>query len=304
MSLALALLIDAIIGEPKAIWHRVPHPIVLMGRIISFLDRRLNQAGNRRSKGALAVSVLVVGSAILGIGIARLPVAGFWLEILIAAILIAQRSLVEHVSAVTTGLEKGLESGREAVSHIVGRDPASLDEAGVCRGAIESCAENFSDAVVAPAFWFAIAGLPGILVYKIVNTADSMIGHRTERHGEFGWAAARLDDLLNLVPARLTGLLICLVARSYSAFQIMLRDARQHNSPNAGWPEAALAAALGVAIAGPRTYKGITTESPFMNAEGRKDANAADVTAAIGIVWRAWGWIFAGAVVYAVWRLI
>ncbi len=304
MSLALALLIDAVFGEPKILWHRVPHPIVLMGRCISTLDARLNQGSNRHTKGVFATALLVLGGLALGLGIARIPIAGFWLEILIAGILIAQRSLVEHVQAVVTGLEKGLDSGREAVSHIVGRDPASLDEAGVCRGAIESCAENFSDAVVAPAFWFAVAGLPGILVYKLINTADSMIGHRTERHEAFGWAAARLDDLLNLVPARLTGLLICLVARSLNAFQVMLRDARQHNSPNAGWPEAALAAALGVAIAGPRTYKGVTTESPYMNAEGRREANIADITASIEIIWKAWGWIFAAAIVYAVWEFI
>ncbi len=303
MNLALALLIDAIVGEPKAVWTRVPHPVVIMGRCISALDAWLNRGSNRRLKGLVATAMLVVGGLLLGIAIARIPVVGLALEVIITAILIAQRSLVGHLQAVVTGLDRGLEPGREAVSHIVGRDPETLDEAGVCRAAIESCAENFSDGVVAPALWFAVAGLPGILVYKVVNTADSMIGHRTERHEEFGWAAARLDDLLNLVPARATGALFCLVAGSMQAFRVMLRDAGQHNSPNAGWPEAALAAALGVAIAGPRTYGGVTTESPYMNAEGRRGATAGDISAAIGLIWKAWGWIVAVAIVVAVLEL-
>jgi adenosylcobinamide-phosphate synthase len=303
MSLAIALIIDAILGEPKAVWHRVAHPVVVMGWCISALDRWLNQGDNRRAAGVSALVILVAGGLLIALAIARLPVVGPALEIILAAILIAQRSLVDHLRAVADGLDRGLEQGREAVSHIVGRDPETLDEAGVCRAAIESCAENFSDGVVAPAFWFAIAGLPGILVYKLVNTADSMIGHRTSRHQEFGWAAARLDDLLNLVPARLSGALICLVAGSTKAFRVMLRDAGQHNSPNAGWPEAALAAALGVAIAGPRTYGGVTTESPYMNAEGRRDATGQDIRAAVGVIWQAWGWIVAVAIVLAVLEL-
>ena len=155
-------------------------------------------------------------------------------------------------------------------------------------------------AVVAPVFWFAIAGLPGIVVYKIVNTADSMIGHKTEQYREFGWAAARLDDLLNLIPARLCGALICLTAKSKDAFTVMLRDAGQHRSPNAGWPEAALAAALGIAIAGPRIYDGVETTDPFMNAQGRREATANDIEAAIGLIWRAWGWLVVIAVLLTV----
>ena len=303
MSLVLALILDALMGEPRALWARVPHPVVLMGRYITWLETILNQGSGKRLKGMFLLVILVGMGLLIGLTIQSLGRVGFVLEIVIAGILIAQRSLVEHIQAVVSGLNSGLEAGRSAVSRIVGRDSETLDEAGVARAAIESCAENFSDAVAAPVFWFAVAGLPGIIVYKFVNTADSMIGHRTERHGEIGWASARFDDLLNLIPARLCGLLICLVAQSLRAVRVMLRDAGLHNSPNAGWPEAALAAALGVAIAGPRVYDGKSVDSPYMNAEGRKDATAEDVQASIGVIWKAWGWLVAIAIVLAVLEL-
>jgi adenosylcobinamide-phosphate synthase len=185
---------------------------------------------------------------------------------------------------------------------IVGRDPEALDEAGVARAAIESSAENFSDGVVAPAFWFAVAGLPGIALYKALNTADSMIGHRSERYRAFGWAAARLDDLANLVPARLSGLLIALASgrRAAGALRVMWRDGRLHRSPNAGWPEAATAAALGLALSGPRSYGGRAGEEPWVHAEGRAEARPEDIEAAVALVWRAWGLLLALALAAAV----
>ena len=239
-----ALLLDAALGEPRWLWDRWPHPAVLMGRAVGALDATLNRGRGRRAKGVAAVLILCVGAGALGRAIAAIPDFGV-LETIAAAILLAQRSLAQHVRAVADALRLSLPEGRRMVARIVGRDTASLDAAGVARAAIESAAENLSDGVVAPAFWFLIAGLPGLAVYKVVNTADSMIGHRTPRHEAFGWAAARLDDLLNLVPARLTAGLIAL---GHGVWRVgpVLRDARLHRSPNAGWPEAAMALVLDV----------------------------------------------------------
>jgi adenosylcobinamide-phosphate synthase len=233
--------------------------------------------------------------------------SGFWLEKLlrqtqgshfaaiaglglIASVFIAQQSLYWHVARVRAAFaSEGLAGAREAVAMIVGRDPESLDDSGVARAAIESCAENFSDGVVAPVFWLALLGLPGLFAYKAINTADSMIGHRTPRHRDFGWAAARLDDLLNLVPARLAGVLVALVApvaggSMIAAVKIMWRDARKHRSPNAGWPESAMAGALGVALAGPRRYGETVVDDLFLNAEGRANAAPDDIGRALKIL--------------------
>jgi adenosylcobinamide-phosphate synthase len=223
--------------------------------------------------------------------IAALP-GGPVLEVIGAAILLAQKSLVEHVRAVAIGLRTSLDEGRRAVSMIVGRDTAALDEAAIARAAVESAAENLSDGVVAPAFWFLIGGLPGIIFYKIINTADSMIGHRTERHGEFGWAAARLDDVLNWVPARLTALLIAVVSLDASALRTAATDGPRHRSVNAGWPEAAMARVLGLALSGPRSYGGEMTTDPVLNPEGRRAATAGDIEAATRMLWRVWGGVF------------
>ncbi len=220
-------------------------------------------------------------------------------EVLGAAVLLAQRSLADHVGAVAGALRVSLAEGRGAVARIVGRDPETLDQAGVARAAIESAAENFSDGVVAPVFWFLVGGLPGIAVYKAVNTADSMIGHSSERYREFGWAAARLDDVLNWIPARLAGGLICLVGGGRAAMRVMLRDAGLHKSPSAGWPEAATAASLEIALAGPRIYGGEVTDDPYLNAEGRREAGPADIEAAVRLIWRAWGGVLAVAVLAA-----
>lgn len=286
ITLAAAMILDAVLGEPKWLWSRLPHPAVLMGRLIAAADARLNGGENRRQKGVFLVAALVLGAGLLGWLIACLPFGWLW-QILIAAILLAQKSLVDHVRAVADGLRISLEEGRRAVSMIVGRDVRALDEAGVARGAIESAAENLSDGVIAPAFWFLVAGLPGILIYKVINTADSMIGHRTPRHEEFGWAAARFDDLINLIPARLTALLIAL-SHGWLDPRPILRDAPLHRSPNAGWPEAAMAVVLNVAISGPRSYDGQMRDFPMVWAEGRRDLGPVDIDRAATALWRAW----------------
>ncbi|GMG84242.1 adenosylcobinamide-phosphate synthase CbiB [Paralimibaculum aggregatum] len=288
--LALALLLDAALGEPAWLWRRLPHPVVLLGRLLSRLEAALNRGPARRAKGVAALALLLAAAGLPAWGLAALPAPlGPALEVLGAAILIAQRSLVEHVAAVAGGLARGLDEGRRAVSMIVGRDPEALDRPGVARAAIESAAENFSDGVAAPVFWFAVAGLPGIALYKAVNTADSMIGHRTSRHEAFGWAAARLDDLANLVPARLSGLLLALVSgRPGAALACIRAEAHRHRSPNAGWPEAAMAAGLGVALSGPRAYQGRMSDEPWVNAGGLRDPGPAEIRAACRLLWRAW----------------
>ncbi len=289
MTLALAMLLDAVLGEPRWLWDRWPHPAVLMGRVIGACDRHLNKGAARRLKGALVVAGLVAVAGTLGLVVAALPGVGPVAEVLIAAILLAQRSLVDHVRAVADGLRYGAGEGRRAVARIVGRDTAAMQAPEVARAAIESAAENLSDGVVAPAFWFLLLGLPGLLVYKLVNTADSMIGHRTPRHESFGWAAARLDDLLNWVPARLTAALIALTYLAPEAWRAALQDGPKHRSPNAGWPEAAMAVVLDVALSGPRSYHGERRDFPFVHPEGRRDPGPAEIEAACGALWRVWG---------------
>ena len=199
------MLLDAVFGEPRMLWDRLPHPAVLMGRLVAFLDRTFNTGQDRKSKGVLALSVLCFTAAVIG---SLLSQFGWVIETIVAAILLAQKSLIDHVKAVATGLRKSIEEGRNAVSMIVSRDTKDMNEAQVARSAIESAAENFSDGVIAPAFWFLVGGLPAMLVYKFVNTADSMIGYKTDQYLEFGWASARFDDFLNWIPARLSMLLI------------------------------------------------------------------------------------------------
>ena len=306
--LAAALLIDRTIGEPAWLWRRIPHPVVGIGWCISKLDAALNDPGlpfgprRRRGVGALFLLVLggVVGAKLISAAAAALPY-GSVLEALGVAVLLAHKSLVDHVREVQTQIRSaGLEGGRRAVSMIVGRDASVLDQAAVARAAIESAAENFADGVVAPAFWYAVLGLPGLLVYKIANTADSMIGHRSERYLAFGWAAARLDDLLNLVPARLTALLIAGAAvvarvRAGHAVRAAFRDARLHRSPNAGWPEAAAAGALGLALGGPRRYGELLVDGAWLNPGGRRDATAEDIAEAIRLIDVAWALLVVAA---------
>ena len=280
------MLLDALLGEPKWLWSRLPHPAVLMGRLIGWADARFNKGSQRRARGVALLAGLVALGWALGAALAALP--GAVAEVLALAMLLAQRSLAEHVGAVADGLRLSVGEGRRAVARIVSRDTAAMGESEVARAALESAAENLSDGVIAPAFWFAVAGLPGLLLYKITNTADSMIGHRTPRHEEFGWAAARFDDLLNLIPARLTALLIWATAPRRKALPAIMAEAPRHRSPNAGWPEAAMAQVLGIALSGPRTYDGQRRDYPFVNADGRRMIGPADIDNACAVLWRSW----------------
>lgn len=320
--LALALAAEALAGYPDALYRALGHPVTWIGRLIAALDRGLNRggAGRRRAMGVLALAVLLgtVGAAALALTAAASlagPHAGLVLLALLCASLPAQRSLHDHVAAVARALrDEGLAGGRRAVSMIVGRDPETLDEAAICRAAIESLAENFSDGIVAPAFWIGVGGLPGGALYKAVNTADSMIGHRTPRHADFGWASARLDDLVNLPASRLSAGLIVAAAGLHGlrgrsgpgaeppsarrALAAVRRDARRHRSPNAGWPEAAMAGALGLALAGPRVYGGTIVEDAWMG-DGRAASGPADIERALALYRTAcgllWGLALAAA---------
>lgn len=294
--LAAGLALDAWLGDMPLIFRRVPHPVVLAGRAIAFFDRRLNREirseAARRIRGIVTVVALVGFAAALGLAIQTLchgSFAGAIVEILLIAVLVAQRSLYQHVAEVALALDRGgVAAGREAVRHIVGRDPKSLDAYGIARAAIESLAENFGDAVVAPVFWYLLLGLPGLFAYKMANTLDSMIGHRTPHYRSFGWAAARFDDLANLVPARISGLLITAAAlfaekcRPDRALAVMLRDARKHRSPNAGWPEGAMAGALGLALAGPRRYPEGVVADPWVG-EGTARVATSDIARALSL---------------------
>ncbi|KAF0675515.1 adenosylcobinamide-phosphate synthase CbiB [Profundibacterium mesophilum] len=287
-----ALLLDALLGEPRWLWSRLPHPAVLMGRAIDLADRRFNRGGMRRAKGALLLALGAAGALAAGRVIGAL---GWPAEMIVAAILLAQRSLADHVGAVASALSRGLPEGRRAVSMIVGRETSTLNEAGVSRAAIESGAENLADGVIAPALWFALGGLPGMLLYKLVNTADSMIGHLTPRHARFGWAAARLDDVMNWPAARLTALLIAVSHGRPGLWPAIRREAPRHRSPNAGWPEAAMAHVLDVALSGPRTYGGELRDEPFVHPSGRRDPGRGEITRSVAALWRSWA-LFALAV--------
>jgi adenosylcobinamide-phosphate synthase len=297
-----ALLIEASVGYPDRLTRQVGHPVMWMGALIDVLDARLNRetwtARSRRAAGGLALLMLMVAVAIPAVALERglrmLPFGGIAVA-LAASTLIAQRSLYDHVAGVADALDRdGLAAGRAAVAHIVGRDPDSLDAAGVARAAIESLAESFSDGVVAPSLWLIVGGLAGGAAYKAINTADSMIGHRTVRHHAFGWWAARLDDLVNLPASRLAALLIIAAVAvtprlsTRAAWAAVRRDAARHRSPNAGYPEAAVAGALGLKLAGPRFYGGVRVADAPMGA-GRCAATAADIRAALALYRRADG---------------
>jgi adenosylcobinamide-phosphate synthase len=292
--LVAGLLIDALFGDMPLIFRHIDHPVVVAGRAIAFFDRKLNRENrsetSRRDRGIVTVILLVATAAAAGLAVERAcrgHLLGAVFEALLIAVLVAQRSLYEHVAAVAKALDAGgLAAGRAAVRHIVGRDPMSLDGHGVARAAIESLAENFSDAVVAPVFWYLLLGLPGLFAYKMANTLDSMIGHRTPHYRSFGWAAARLDDVLNLLPAPISGLLLAagavLADRCHPdrALVIMIRDGRKHHSPNAGWPESAMAGALGLALAGPRRYPEGLVDDPWLG-DGSARAATSDIVRAL-----------------------
>ena len=296
----LSLVLESQLGYPDRLYRLVGHPVSWIGRLISFLDKSLNRPASsdraRRFWGVVALLLIVGLPALIALGLQWVLIqslAGFAILVILASSLPAQLSLATHVKAVADAMDQdGIAAAREAVSQIVGRDPQNLDEAAICRAAIESLAENFSDGVVAPTFWMAVAGLPGGVAYKAANTADSMIGHRTPRHEAFGWAAARFDDLINLPASRLTALLIIVAAAflpgadAKAAWRAVWRDARKHRSPNAGWPEAAMAGALGISLAGPRSYGGVMGDFAYMG-DGRRDVTTQDIRRALTLFWAA-----------------
>ena len=287
--LLAALAIDWLVGEPDILWRRVPHPVVLFGRAISFMDKRLNRrrgvtGKSRQTRGILAIVILVVLAAMVGWG---LSFGGPVVACIILAVLLAARSLDEHIRAVATAMGEGIGAARTAVGMIVGRETKSMKKGDIARAAIETGAENLSDGVIAPALWFLVGGLPGLLAYKMVNTADSMIGYRNAKYRTFGCGAARIDDAMNLIPARLTALLICgaatLNGRGSSALGAMMRDGRHHASPNAGWPEAAMAGAIDVWLAGPRRYGNRIRQARRFN-EGGSEADSGAIRGSLRVL--------------------
>ena len=301
--LALALGIDAVLGEPPWLWRYLPHPVVLFGKAISAMTSWGNRRGVkgqwRRYRGIIGMVFLIVFAAMVGhailIGTGALNpmtngMASLVVETVLVAILLAGRSLDDHVRRVAKALAASdRDQARFHVSMIVGRNPETLDEPAMARAAIETTAENLSDGVIAPAFFYLVFGLPGILVYKMINTADSMIGYKSKHYYAFGTGAARIDDLANIIPARITGILIAMASprRFMPALIAMISDAPKHRSPNAGWPEAAMAAVLGLSLAGPRLYGQRMSRDPEMNPQGRRDATADDILAGLLVMWRA-----------------
>lgn len=293
--LVMALVLEAYVGDMRFVFSRIRHPVVVIGGLVGALDRKLNREKrsqmDRAVRGLIMVVIVIVLCGAVGWAIAWLSLNhtfGWFLETVLLVTLVAQRGLYDSVRAVAVAMHgSGLESGREAVSHIVGRDPRQLDEHGVARAAIESLAENFSDAVVAPVFWYVLFGFPGLLVYKAVNTMDSMVGHRNETYRAFGMAAARMDDILNLIPARLSGLFLVLAAafvpkaNPARALKVMMLDASKHRSPNAGWPEGAMAGAFNLSLAGPRRYSHGVVDDPWINRNGRARAGVEDIRRAL-----------------------
>lgn len=294
-----AIALDMVIGEPSFLWSRLPHPVVLFGKAISALEAKGNQRRYRGRQrrlfglGAIIIWICLASfiGALLSSGLSYLPVIlHFVIETIIVAILLAGRSLYDHIKAVMMPLEQGdLPSARWAVGMIVGRDTTSLNKDEIARAAIETGAENLSDGVIAPALWYLIGGLPLLLAYKMINTADSMVGYKSSRYYAFGWGSAIIDDIVNFFPARLTALLIILVAsfkkRARIAYEVVRRDADKHASPNAGYPESAMAGALDIRLGGPRQYHGKWLDLPSMNAQGRENLEAQDIEASLRILW-------------------
>ncbi len=291
-AMLIALAIDAAIGWPDALYRRIGHPVTWIGALIMALDLRLNAEGARRKRNGVITFALVVGAALLPVCAVTLALPQGWTGALITGVLawplVAARSMYTHVAAVAQPLQAGdLAAARQAVAMIVGRDPAQLGSAGVARAALESLAENTSDGIIAPLFWGVIFGLPGIAAYKAINTLDSMIGHKTPRFQDFGWFSARTDDWVNLIPARLTGALFTLAAPApRRAWAVMQADARAHRSPNAGWPESALAGALNIRLSGPRIYENHIANEPWLNAAA-PDPSPAHITQGLRLYIRA-----------------
>jgi adenosylcobinamide-phosphate synthase len=301
--LLAALLLDAALGDPARIWSRVPHPVALAGRAIGWGDARFNRGANRALKGRVLVLVLSFLAAVLGFVIALVPDWGV-LEVLAAAILLAHGNLMRRLSSVRRALAESVATARIRVASVTGQDVSTLDESGVARATIEAGAEGFLDDLVAPAFWFLVLGLPGLAVFKMVQTADSLIGHVDERHVEFGRSALRLKHWLTWIPARIAGGLLVIAAMRQSAGDVMLSDASLHVTPNTGFPEAAIAGGLKIALSGPRIYDGEVTDDPWINGRARRVLTAHDLKRAIRLIWRAWAVLvlMLGGVAYVAWE--
>ena len=294
--LILAIIVDAVAGDPRWLYSRIPHPIVIIGHQIELLDRFFNRTHyppvTRKLLGVISVLIIVSSAWLLGWLIAwscNQVSFGVVLQALIVSIFLAQNSLYQHVASVAKACKADdLIDARSQISHIVGRDPNSLDQRAISRAAIESLSENFSDGVVAPIFWYVVGGLPALIAYKALNTSDSMIGYLTDKYADFGWCAARFDDAANFIPARLSAIIITIAAfiipsaTGKSAFTTAIRDAKKHRSKNAGWPEAAMAGALGIKIAGPRNYDGILVEDAWMG-DGIANVDASHIFMALRI---------------------
>ncbi len=286
--LLVALFLDALIGDPKTLWEKFPHPVVLMGKLITYFDQKYNLKtnDNRKQIGLVGLAIGVVVMIVLGFILESFPY--HIIDIIVVAIFLAHKSLVQHAKAVEEALGMSLMEGRLAVANIVGRDTSHLDETGVVRATMESTAEGFLDGVFAPLFWYIIAGLPGLLLYKFVNTADSMIGYKNEQYSEFGWATARFDDILNYIPARIVPLMVGLSQLSLKPIKAAFEEGSNHRSVNAGWPEAAFALVLGVALSGPRSYDGEIRQYAYINPEGRMDLKKEDIKDCTKLTWRVW----------------
>lgn len=309
-ALLMILLIEAAVGYPQALYRRVRHPVAWIGLLITTLEKKWNAGSeSRRSVAGCALLVMLVAVA-GGVGwsieyYCGMNAPGAWearkwpavIVVLVATTAIAQRSLHDHVVAVLQPLQAGdLAAARRAVARIVGRDTEALDAQGVSAAAVESLAESFCDGIIAPALWFMATGLPGLFIYKAINTADSIVGHKDARYRAFGWAAARADDLVNLVPARISGLLICVAG--CGGWRVMFRDAHKHASPNGGWPEAAMAGALALQLGGPVSYDGEITWRPQLGIGRRPDP--ASLRTALHIYWRACVtlWLIVGGIAW------
>ena len=288
-----ALIFERLVGYPDWLYKMVRHPVVWIGALISILDRILNREklrpDSRRVKGAFALFIVIFVVQIIAVFISfflRLFVGGLLIEAVLASTMLAQKSLRDFVEEVGKALGESVEKGRAAVSHIVGRDPSQLSESKVAKAAVESLAENTADGVIAPLFWMMLFGLPGAALYKAINTADSMVGYRNEKYMDFGWASAKLDDLVNYLASRLCGFLFvatgCLRQKwsAKQAYQVMMRDAGNHVSPNAGWPEAAMAGALDLKLGGPRSYEGQHVDLATMG-HGRDFLTKTDIKIAV-----------------------
>lgn len=294
LTLAAGMICDALLGEPKWLWSRVQHPVIYIGQLISTLDNHMNKGDHLKLKGCILLVALLTVGLTVGYLISQL---GMIFEVFTIFVLLAQRSLMDHVKAVAKGLKETLEEGQKAVSMIVGRDTEHMTQSDVARAAIESAAENFSDGVIAPIFWYLLLGLPGLVAYKCINTGDSMIGYKTDKYHEFGWATARFDDAMNWGPARLSAVLI--LASDYKAtlsyqnlssnFRAIRADAKLHRSPNAGWPEAALAYSLNISLAGPRWYHGTLISYPSVNPKGKQKLGVYDIEHCTRLIWKTWG---------------